>query len=131
DANIGDPEFQPGTFDGGTAADQIATLSDFQTINFSGGTNTIDAAIALSETSQLDNTTPLDDGYGMPNSTIYGDTNGDGLFDDRNALLGLHVQKYGRTTRLTHGQITAVNATLTVCYDGACLRSARYVDQLI
>ncbi|MGH3523870.1 MAG: CARDB domain-containing protein, partial [Mycobacterium sp.] len=130
-ATVGDPEYQPGTYDGGTAADQIATLSDFQTINFAGGTNTIDAAIALSDTGQLDNTTPLDDGYGMPNATIYGDANGDGLFDDRNALLGLHVQKYGRTTHLTHGQITAVNATLTVCYDGACLRSARYVDQLI
>ena len=45
-ATIGDPEYQPGPFDGGTAADQIATLSDFQAINFSGVNNTIDAAIA-------------------------------------------------------------------------------------
>jgi hypothetical protein len=131
-ATIGDPEYQPGPFDGGTAADQIATLSDFQTITFtSTANNTIDAAIALSGTDVLDNATPADDGYGMPNATIYGDANGDGLFDDRNALLGLNVQKYGRTTHLTHGQITGVNATVTVCYDGACLRSARYVDQLI
>jgi len=52
----------------------------------------------------------------MPNSTIFGDANGDGLFDDRNALLGLNVQKYGRTTKLTHGQITGINATVTICY---------------
>src|SRR6058998_1798461 len=133
-ATIGDAEYQPGPFDGGTAADQIATLTDFQTINFTGADNTIDAAIALSSTSLLDNATPSDDAYGMPNATIYGDANGDGLFDDPNALLGLNVQKYGRTTRLTHGQITGVNATVTVCYAASgltCTKSARYVDQFI
>src|SRR5262249_51584718 len=53
-ATIGDPEYQPGPYDGGTSADQIATLTDFQTINFSGGNNTIDAAVALSSTDLLD-----------------------------------------------------------------------------
>jgi len=134
-ASIGDPQYQPGPFDGGTAADQIATLTDFQTIAFGGtSNNTMDAAIALSSTALLDNAVPSDDGYGMPNSTIFGDANGDGLFDDRNALLGLNVQKYGRTTRLTHGQITGVNATVTVCYEVSgftCTKSARFVDQLI
>src|SRR2546428_1439114 len=133
-ATIGDPEYQPGPYDGGTAADQIATLTDFQAIDFSGANNTIDAAIALSSTDLLDNAVPADDGYGMPNSTIYGDANGDGLFDNRDALLGLNVQKYGRTTRLTHGQITGVNATVTVCYAVSgftCTKTARYVDQLL
>src|SRR5216117_4161651 len=131
-ASIGDPEYQPGPFDGGTAADQIATLSDFQVISFAAnGTNTIDAAIALSTTAVLDNATPADDGYSMPNSTIFGDANGDGLFDDRNALLGLNVQKYGRTTKLTHGQITGINATVDVCYDMFCFKLARFVDQLV
>ena len=133
-ATIGDPAYQPGPFDGGTSADQIATLSDFQVISFSGTSNTMDAAIALSSTAVLDNAVPSDDGYGMPNSAIYGDANGDGVFDDRNALLGLNVQKYGRTTKLTHGQITGVNATVTVCYEASdfvCTKSARYVDQLI
>src|SRR5881394_598446 len=134
-ANIGDPEYQPGPYDGGTAADQIATLTDFQQISFAtNGSNTIDAAIALSSEAVLDNATPADEGYGMPNSTIYGDADGDGLFDDRNALLGLNVQKYGRTTHLTHGQITGVNATVSVCYEVSgltCTKIARYVDQLI
>ncbi len=134
-ASIGDPEYQPGPYDGGTAADQIATLTDFQVISFAAGaSNTMDAAIAMSSTDLLDNAVPADEGYGMPNSTIYGDADGDGLFDDRDALLGLNVQKYGRTTHLTRGQITGVNATVTVCYAVSgftCTKSARYVDQLI
>src|SRR3989440_3431575 len=134
-ANIGDPEYQPGPYDGATAADQIATLTDFQTISFaSNGSNTIDAAIALSSTDVLDNAVPSDEGYGMPNSTIYGDADGDGFFDDRDGLLNLNVQKFGRTTHLTHGQITGVNATVIVCYEVSgfsCVKSARYVDQLI
>src|SRR5574341_1734107 len=134
-AAIGDPEYQPGPFDGGTAADQIATLSDFQLITFtSTANNTIDAAIALSGTDVLDNATPADEGYGLPNSTIFGDANGDGLFDDPNALLGLNVQKYGRTTRLTHGQVPGINATVTICYavsGFSCIKAARFVDQLV
>src|SRR5256886_9583239 len=47
DASIGDPELQPGAYDGGAApADQIATLAAFKAIDFSGGGNPIDAAIA-------------------------------------------------------------------------------------
>lgn len=134
-AHIGDPEYQPGPYDGGTAADQIATLTDFQQISFAAnGSNTIDAAIALSSTDLLDNAVPADEGYGMPNSAIYGDADGDGFFDNRDALLGLNVQKYGRTTHLTHGQITGVNATVTICYEASgftCTKTARYVDQLI
>src|SRR3989475_495681 len=134
-ASIGDPEYQPGPYDGGTSADQIATLTDFQTISFaSNASNTIDAAIALSSTDVLDNAVPSDEGYGMPNSTIYGDADGDGFFDNRDALLGLNVQKFGRTTHLTHGQITGVNATVIVCYQVSgfdCAKSARYVDQVI
>ncbi len=59
DATIGDAALQPGPYDGGTApADQIGTLAAFNTIDFSGGANTIDAAIARSSTTNLDNATP-------------------------------------------------------------------------
>jgi hypothetical protein len=134
-ASVGDPAYQPGPFDGGTAADQIATLADFQTITFtSTANNTMDAAIALSSTDQLDNASPGDDGYSLPNATIFGDADGDGWFDDPSALLGLNVQKYGRTTKLTHGEITGVNATVTVCYEVSgfsCTKAARFVDQVV
>src|SRR5258705_809152 len=53
-AVIGDPAYQPGPFDGGTAADQIATLSDFQTITFSTTPdNTLHPPISLSSTPLL------------------------------------------------------------------------------
>jgi hypothetical protein len=134
-ATIGDAIYQPGPFDGGTAADQIATLFAFRPIVFSStATNTMDAAIARSSPTELGNATPIDDGYGAPSSTIYGDANGDGLFDDRNALLGVPVQKYGRTTKLTKGTITGINATVSICYEVVfifCTKSARFVDQLI
>src|SRR3989475_3467141 len=135
DATIGDAALQPGPYDGGTApADQIGTLAAFNTIAVSGGANTIDAAIARSSTTNRDSATPADEGYGAPNAAIFGDANGDGVFDDETALLGLNVQKYGRTTKLTHGQITGINATVTVCYEvffGFCIKSARFVDQLV
>lgn len=134
-ATIGDPIYQPGVYDGGTTADQIATLHAFQLITFgSNGNNTMDAAVALSNATVLDNATPSDDAYGLPSSAIYGDVNDDGVFDDPTALLGLNVQKYGRTTRLTHGQITGINATVSICYEITgifCTKSARFVDQLI
>lgn len=133
-AAIGDATLQPGTFDGGTSADQIGTLAGFNPINFSGGLNVMDAAIALSNTSDLGNSTPLDDGYGTPSGAIFGDANNDRLFDDRAALLNVNVQKYGRTTRLTHGSITGVNATVDICYEVVfifCVKSARFSDQII
>ena len=134
-ASIGDAALQPGPFDGGTApADKIGTLAAFKPINFSGGANTIDAAIALSTADNVANATPADEGYGMPSSVIFGDANGDGVFDDKNALLGLPVQKYGRTTKLTRGTITGINATVSVCYEVLfifCVKQATFVDQLI
>ena len=135
DAVIGDAALQPGPFDGGTAADKIGTLAAFQTINFSGGSNTIDAAVALvTNPADVSNSTPTDDGYGLPNSKIFGDANNDRVFDDKSALLGLNVEKYGRTTKLTHGQITGINGTINVCYEVLvifCVKSATFVDQLI
>ena len=134
DANLGDPTLQPGAFDGGVTADQIGTLAAFKPIDFSGGNNTIDAAIALSNTNDLSNSTPTDDGYGLPNAQLWGDANSDGVFDNKNALLNLAVIKYGRTTKLTHGTITGINATLNICYEVFiifCVKSGTFVDQII
>lgn len=134
-ASIGDPALQPGPYDGGTLNDQVGTLSAFQTIDFSlSGRNTMDAAIARTTTDAIGNATPSDDGYGPPNGAVFGDANGDGLFDNRNALLGIAVQKYGRTTRLTRGTITGINATVEICYEVLiifCVQSAYFVDQII
>jgi len=134
DAQIGDPILQPGAYDGGTVQnDQIATLSAFQPIDFSSnGTNKFDAAIAL--TNDVLNSTPADDGYGTPSATLYGDGNGDGFFDNVSALLGVNVIKYGRTTKLTQGQVSGINGTFSICYEVYiifCLRSATFQDQFV
>ena len=134
-AGLGDATLQPGPFDGGGAADQIGTLFAFKALDFSfGSQNTMDAAIALSNVADLGNATPSDDGYGMPASGIFGDADADGVFDDKTALLGVAVQKYGRTTKLTRGQVTGINGTVQICYEVLllfCAKSATFVDQLI
>jgi hypothetical protein len=133
-ANLGDPVLQPGPYDGGQyPGDQLGVLDSYVPIDFSfSGYNLVDAAIALSTPADLGNSTP-DDGYGTPNSTIYGDANGDGYFDDTADLLGLPVQKYGRTTKLTQGTVTEVNVFVEVCYEAwfnFCIKSAYMYDQL-
>jgi hypothetical protein len=136
-AQIGDATLQPGPADGGVnPADAIGTLAAFRPIDFAtNGSNTFDGAIALvTNPADVTGSTPLDDCYGAPASAIFGDVNGDGTFDDKTALLGLNVQKCGRTTKLTHGTITGINATVTICYQPVfifCLQSARFVDQVI
>ncbi len=127
-ATIGDNVLQPGPFDGGTdPADAIGTLSAFEPINFNctcrgricfcdpTDDNMIDAAIALSSTGDLHNATPSN-GYGEAKIATV------------TAVLAQQVQKYGRTTSLTKGEVTGINATVVVGYDSGV---ARFVDQII
>ncbi|MDX1661429.1 MAG: PKD domain-containing protein, partial [Gemmatimonadota bacterium] len=133
-ASIGDPTYQPGPYDGGTSADSLAWLSDFEPIDFSGGDNKMDAGVARTVTGNVSASTPTDDAYGAPSSAVYGDSDGDGFFDDTGALLGLDVMKYGRTTGFTTGQISEINVTVTVCYETRgpfmCAASATFTDQI-
>jgi uncharacterized repeat protein (TIGR01451 family) len=120
-ASIGDAALQPGPTDGGSEpADQIGTLHDFVPIDFSGD-NQVDAAIALTTTDNLQASTPTDDGYGAPSATTVP------------ASVGMQVQKYGRTTGLTQGEVSEINVTVTVCYRPIfifCLQSATFVNQI-
>jgi hypothetical protein len=124
-ASIGDPALQPGPYDGGVAADSLAWLYAFEPIKFISGnsspSNTIDAAIARSVVENLGNATPADDGYGTPGSATVA------------AYIGQPVQKYGRTTKLTHGTVSELNVTVTVCYQPIlifCLKAAKFVNQI-
>ena len=106
EASIGDNVLQPGSYDGGIDQDDaIGTLADFEPINFDGTANVIDAAIALCSTGTLGNATQSD-GYGTPKSTTV------------TASIGLKVKKYGRTTSLTKGRVSLINATIKVNYGG-------------
>ena len=119
-ATIGSEILQPGLYDTQCSIrgnNDIGSLSKFVPINFSGGNNTVDAAVALSSTSRLGNSTPAN-GYGMPSSTIVSSPS-----------VWLAVQKYGRTTQLTKGSISAINATVTVSYGNN--ENAIFVNQII
>jgi hypothetical protein len=145
----GDAILQPGPYDGGTLADQIATLEEFVPINF--GTdgsicpiatgladvfnglaqifgsrhrmrafqenpemNLVDAAIARPLSADLVKKEILE--IGEPQGV------GEGT-------LGLRIRKSGRTTGLTSGEITQVDATVRVGYGGG--NTATFTDQLI
>lgn len=118
DAEAGSEVLQPGRYDTNCNYDEnnvIGTLADFVEIDFDGGNNTVDAAIALSSKSLLGNATPSD-GYGKPTSTTV------------DATLYEQVQKYGRTTSLTKGTITGINVIVDVGYSSG---TAHFVNQII
>src|SRR5512135_43730 len=92
----------------------IGSLANFVPINFSGVVdNYVDCAVSTvvstSGVPSLGTATPST-GYGTPNSLTWFDVNPSSL------PVGLAVQKYGRTTSLTKGQIYAINVSLTVDY---------------
>ena len=94
----------------------IGNLTAFVPIEFSRkASNTVDAAIALLDNNKLGTATPSD-GYGTPSSVT------------ASAFVGQTVQKYGRTTSLTKGTITGVNASVIVRYDSG---QARFDGQVV
>lgn len=118
-AHIGSQILQPGLYDtrcGFRNNNVIGTLYQFVPISFTSGTNTVDAAIALTSTGLLGNATPSG-GYGVPNSVTAA------------AVLGQAVQKYGRTSSLTKGTVTGINATVSVNYGPS--GTATFVNQII
>jgi hypothetical protein len=151
-AQNGDPIWQPGKYDGGTSADQIATLERFISLGFpnaqptptptpepSGcsplasimkalqpkqtttpaiqinepGNNTVDCALAK----------PLSPDLVSPDILNIGVPMGVGT-----ATLGTQLQKMGRTTGYTTGQITQLDVTVSVDYGG---KLATFRNQLL
>jgi hypothetical protein len=77
-------------------------------------TNPVDAAVAR----------PLDDADIQDQILEIGEIQG-----TTSALLGMSVRKSGRTTAFTTGEITVLDATVTVSYGSG--RTARFDDQII
>jgi hypothetical protein len=120
-AAVGSAVLQPGLYDTQCSVsgnNVIGDLAFFVPINFSG-LNTVDAAIADVYRDQGDlmvgNATPRD-GYGTPSSTT------------ASPAVGASVEKYGRTTKLTVGTITGINATIVVGYSSG---NALFTNQVI
>ena len=120
EANLGDNVIQPGVADGGNDPEHaFGTLADFEEIGFCRALacpeNQVDGAIAETSPDQLAAATPSN-GYGAPRTGT------------EEVSLMLAVQKYGRTTGLTRGKVTGVNAILDVNYRTG---RARFVDQIV
>jgi hypothetical protein len=118
----GDRILQPGRADmSGCGTQQqiqdayIGNLAGYIPIDFSGGNNEVDAAIASTTIDTVGTATPA--GYSPSSTTV-----------PATEALGLLVQKYGRTTGLTKGTVTGVNATVNISYD---VGQARFVNQVI
>jgi hypothetical protein len=142
EGEVGDPILQPGPADGGQApGDTIATLLRYIPIQFDSDTgdgssclplkwlftllpflkpniaattNLVDAAVAA----------PLQDDMISDEILEIGEVRG-----ITSATLGMAVRKSGRTTGLTSGQITLIDATVQVTYSAS--RTARFENQIL
>lgn len=113
---------QPGRYDNKpkcanlVSTNKVAELSEFVEILFGGPANRVDAAIARLTTTDFTCAT-LSRFYGLPNSAVVTEQ------------VGMGIKKVGRTTSLTTGTITAVNATVNVSYGSPGL--ALFTGQII
>ena len=117
-APIDSPLLQPAKVDNGCVEDledQIGTLSTYRVLQFGGLANRVDAGLIRTTERDAGNATPAD-GYGLPTS------------HPLTATVGMFVQKYGRTTKNTHGRVTGVNSTIVIVYPGG---NVLFTGQLI
>lgn len=127
DSNQGQPGdliLQPGSYDGGVfPADGVATLERFEPITFGatrerpGRYNLVDAAVARPTFTR--NVTASIIGLVIPRGVDQ-------------AFVGSQVVKAGRTTQVTNGHVTAVNATVVVGpYDTDGTKFAEFRHQIV
>ncbi|MFQ5613230.1 MAG: hypothetical protein ACE5H9_13970 [Anaerolineae bacterium] len=144
----GDPILQPGRLDGGTPAEQVATLADYIPLDFGGEEPQCDVAtglgkvlnviarllgsrhrlLAYQETDGINHVdaalaVPLDAGSITPEILEIGRPRG-----VAQATLGDPVQKSGRTTGHTEGRIVQIDVSTSVVYNG---RAAQFSGQLM
>lgn len=101
-ADFGDPVFQPSPYDGGSDADTVGALAGYVPLD-SGVDVDVAARLAAPDADGLG-------AYAMPNV-------GTGVMrSGYNRLQDVRVRKGGRTTGITDGRITALNATVNVAY---------------
>ena len=104
EAKKGDAILQPGAADGGKIKkDKIAELERWVKIGFGRTANTVDAAVALPLNDK--DVSPEISSIGIPKGMVKG-------------KVGLVIQKTGRTTDHTLGEVRDINATVRVDYDG-------------
>lgn len=117
-ADVGDPIIQPGRHDGGLSpSDDIATLTRYTEILFGAqGGNRYDGAVAGD----------VDPADVDPEILQIGEPAG--VLPVDSLVVGLAVEKSGRTTGLTRGTINTVGAVIRVGYGNG--REATFEDQV-
>jgi len=147
DAEVGDAIYQPGPADGGTEDDLIATLTEFEPLDY--GQEPGECSIASALTAFLNALAKLTGSSHRLESVQI--TPGDNVMDAALASpikqdmvvpyildvgvptgvaepeLGMDIQKMGRTTGLTQGIVTQIDVTVSVDYGG---RIVRFTDQV-
>lgn len=115
-----DGMLQPGTLDNNcntpNSNDVIGVLTDFETINFNGQPNQVDAGIAITVATDTGFATPAGEAYGTPTANV------------QTAAVGMRVVKYGRTTGYTYGKVDTINVSVNVGYDSG---TALFVNQIM
>jgi hypothetical protein len=118
-AQTGDDVSQPGLID--NSCRQGALVADF-TVAPELGPSNVDAAIAQLRQGAMDQNGNILD-IGIPSSSIVAPS------------IGLDVQKSGRTTGRTEGEIGAINASVKVQYQQGCAQGRKftitYVNQIV
>ncbi|MDT8322492.1 MAG: T9SS type A sorting domain-containing protein [Bacteroidota bacterium] len=118
-ASAGELVLQPGRADVSCQtilADSIGRLTDFESITYSMyAGNIMDAALVSTTPSMVANFTPQD-GYGIPSSTT------------ASAYVNQSLQKYGKATGLTNGDVVLINCTIQIPYPSG---TTRFVNQIL
>lgn len=152
-AQIGDPIIQPGTYDGGTRDDQIATLEKFVEVKFAtdllsdcniagsivkwlnriseflGSMTRIPQPVLIQPEIPMNKVDcalarPLSDDFVADEILEIGKPDGDSI-----ATLGMPLKKFGRTTLFTEGTVDQVDVTVNVQYGEG--KIAMFEDQLL
>ena len=99
----------------------VANLTKFVELNFTGGNNTVDAAIARVIPGQVSSTGTILEMGTISSTTV-------------NPSVNLAVEKSGRTTAKTTGKIASINVSATVSGYGSCgsgRNTANFVHQFL
>lgn len=114
-ASKGDDIVQPGPADGGSAVDKVAELDSWIALDFRGANNPIDAAMATVDCK-------------LVSGQLY--SGGALVANPAQATRKAKVRKCGRTTGVTQGVVTDVNATIKLRYPvGVALLSDQVLIQ--
>ena len=118
-ANVGDAILQPGSYDGGSDNDVVATLYKWVPFSEKDGMNIVDAALAM----------PVD--QNMVSPYILADNGNDLIRVEgvKSVSSPIHVKKYSRTTNADRGVVIDWDFSVAVDYEDG--KTHNFEDQIL